>query len=150
MASAQSSSHIMNNHAIKLYDFDPGVTTVVEIAWVDMRDYEQFLGGFFRTVGTSALTFAIIANDDSAGGGTDVTIKTHAVGSEPDAVGDQLWLECTAEEIGQLGAAQSTPLDLRYITVTCSTATNSDEGIITYMRTKPRFAASGLTADIVA
>ena len=71
-------------------------------------------------------------------------IKVHAVGSEPNLVGDYLFLECTAEEIGALGT------DLRYVTASCEFATDSDEGVVTYVRTNPRFPRNALSADLVA
>ncbi len=145
MAVATASAKLFANAAIKGYDFDPGTTNATDIAWVDMRDYGLFACSFFRTVGTGALDgFTILANTQSDGGGTDVEIKAHAVGSEPNAVGDQLFLECTAEEIKTAGA------NYRYVSASCEFATDSDEGVVTYIRSKPRFPADGLTADIVA
>ena len=150
MASAQTSEKIKSIHKIEYFDFDPGNTNANDISWVDMRDYERFLIAFIRTIGTSALdTFEILANDSSDGSGTDVNIKVHAVASEPNLIPDYIFLECTAEEIGQLGAAQSTPLDLRYVTASVEFATNSEEAIIGYIRTRPRFASTGLTPDSI-
>ena len=147
MAVATESKKILANMAIKLYDFDPGATTVTEIAWVDMRDFSNFLAGFMRTIGTAAVTFDIIGNDESDGGGTDVVIKAHAVASEPNAVGDQIWLECTADEIGAAGGPNT-----RYVTARVSVATDTDEGVVTYIRDTRggRFAHDALTADIIA
>lgn len=147
MAVATDSNKILANLAIQNYDFDPGASTVTEIAWVDMRDFSNFAAAFTRTIGTSAVTFDIIANDQSDGSGTDTVIKTHAVASEPNALMDQIWLECTADEIGAGGTGPA-----RYVTARASVATITDEAVITYVRDTRggRFAHDGLTADIIA
>lgn len=142
MAVATSSEKLKSELAVTQYDFDPGATTATEIAWVDMRDYESIMIGFFRTVGTSNLTFKLVANSQSNGGGSDVEIKAYS-GSEPNAVGDYVWLEATAEEIGTAGA------DLRYVTAQCTVATETDEAVVTYIR-KGRKRFTGMTSDNIA
>jgi len=149
MASAQSVEHLTARHKITLYDFDPDATSLTDIAWVDMRDFEHFLVGFFRTVGTSALVFNIIANSASDGSGTDITIATKTLTSvQPDAVGDYTFLEVTSQQIAEVAAAN--PGSARYVTANMSLATNTDEGVVLYVRSKPRFAYTGLTADSIA
>lgn len=145
MATVQSNERLFSRMKIKHYDFDPGDTNPNDIDWVDMRDYGGFAITFFRTVGTSNLdTFSIIANPESDGGGTDVTIKAHAVPSEPNLIGDQIFLEITAEMLADAGST------LRYVSASVEFATNSDEAVITYVRFDPRFPATGLTASIIA
>jgi len=135
--------------AWKLYDFDPDSADKVDIAWLDMRDYTHFACTFFRTVGTGNVdTFRIIANDASDGSGTDVEIIAHAVGSQPNALADQIHLECTAEEIGALGDTNSK--NLRYVSAQVEFATNTDEGVVYCCRCGARFPQANLTADIVA
>lgn len=134
--------------AVKSFDFDPDATTATEIEWVDMRNFSRILVGFFRTVGSSAVTFKLMANSESDGSGTDVDIVTHAVGSEPDAVGDQIYLETDAQQIAQK-AADAGETGVRYITAVVSVATGTDEGVVTYIRKAER-AYDGLTADVVA
>lgn len=140
---AQSVEKLTSELAVTHYDFDPGATTATEIDWVDMRDHCGILVSFFRTIGTGAVTFKIMANTASDGSGTDADIVTHAVSSEPDAVGDYIFLECTAEQIAAAGA------DMRYVTAVVSVATGTDEGVITYIR-KGKRQYSGLTADVIA
>ena len=135
-------------HSTRMYDFDPDATTATEIAWVDMRDFDGFRAAFFRTVGTSNVTFKIMANTASDGSGTDVDIITHAVGSQPDAVADQIWLETDAAEIAQKASAAGVS-GVRYVTAVVSVATGTDEGVILYDR-KAKRSYDGLTADIVA
>ncbi len=145
MAVATASAKFFANAAMQSYDFDPDSADATDVAWVDMRDYGLFACSFVRTVGTGALDgFTILANTASDGSGTDVEIKAHAVGSEPNAAGDQLFLECTAEEIKTAGA------NYRYVSASCEFNTDSDEGVVVYIRSQPRFPADALTADVVA
>lgn len=148
MASPQSSVKLSANLKVTVYDFDPDATAAADVSWQDMRDYRWFMCIFVRTIGTSALdTFAILANDESDGGGTDATIKSHAVASEPNLLPDMVVLECTAEELAQEGADAG--VELRYVSASCEFATGTDEGILIYIFGGPRFAASGLTADVI-
>ena len=148
MASAQASQHFLANNLITMYDFDPDSADAQDVAWVDMRDYREFTLVFFRTVGTSALdTFNIIANADSAGGGSDVIIKTYS-GDAPNAAGDTAYLSCTAEEIADLGRQNS--LDLRYVSASLEFATNTDEAFVTYIRSQPRFGYLDQTANAIS
>jgi len=142
MASTVSTDKLMSTLKVKSYDFDPGVATVVAIDWVDMKDFDAFMASFFRTIGTSNVTFDIAVSASSSGS-SPVVVKTHAVGSQPDAVGDQLFLECTAEEIKGVLAAG------RYVSARVSVVTDTDEGVVTYIR-RPIRLYRGLTADIVS
>ena len=132
-----------------IYDFDPGVTTEVEVAWVDMRDFESLLVGFFRTIGTSAFTLRLMANTAANGSGTDVNIKTLTITAEPNAVGDYIWVETSAAEIAQ-AAAEAGVDGVRYITAVASVATDTDEGVFYYERGRASFPQDALTADSVA
>ncbi len=131
----------------QLYDFDPDATTATEIAWWDMKDLTEFRAAFFRTVGTSNATFKLMANTASDGSGTDVDIVTYS-GDEPNAVGDQVWLETDRHQIAQKASADGVA-DVRYLTAVVSVATGTDEGVVLYDATSLR-PADGLTADIVA
>jgi hypothetical protein len=127
------------------YDFDPDVTTAVDVAWVDMRDCDKILMGFFRTIGTSDATMVALGNSASNGGGTDVTLKTKTLtGVQPNAVGDTTWLEVSADEIVALSEGGS-----RYVSLNMSLATGTDEGVVTYIRV-PKTKKSSNTADVIA
>lgn len=141
---AQSVEKLTSSLAVTHYDFDPDGTDPVDIAWVDMKEHSNFMCSFFRTVGTSNVdTFRIIANSASDGSGSDVVIVTHAVGSQPNAVGDYIFLECTAEQVGAAGT------DLRYVSAQVEFATGTDEGVVTYIRCGGR-EYTGLSSDTVA
>jgi len=143
MVSAQTNQKILSRLDVSHYDFDPDATTAVDVAWVDMRDAGRFACSFFRTIGTGALTFKILANSASDGSGSDVTIKEWS-GSEPDAVGDYVFLECTAQELAASGT------DLRYVTASVAVATGTDEGVVTYILSDLRYPRADVSADTVA
>ena len=148
MASPQASDKLKSNLAVTQYDFDPDATSATEITWVDMRDFESFMCSFFRTVGTGTFAMTIIGNAQSDGGGTDVALKSFS-GSAPDAVGDYVFLEVTAEEIAQ-EAADAGVAHARYVTAVCTFGTNTDEGVVTYIRGRSKRPHRALTADVVA
>jgi hypothetical protein len=150
MASPQARDKFLANQAMQMYDFDPDGTDPVDVAWVDMQNYRTFVVGLFRSVGTgSVAAFKILANPNSDGSGTDVEVKAHALGSAPDAVGDQIWLECSAEEIMQ-EANDAGVANCRYVSASIDLATGTDECVVLYIRAHPRFAYDNLTADVIA
>lgn len=150
MASPQGSDKLFSRLAMRMYDFDPDGTDPVDVAWVDMQNFRHFAVGLFRSVGTgSVAAFKILANTAADGSGTDVEIKAHAIGSAPDAVGDQIWLECSAEEIAQ-EAADAGITGARYVSAQVDLATGTDECVVLYVRGNARFAYDNLTADIIA
>lgn len=143
--SANFNELVKEGGVIAMYDFDPNATTTTDISWVDMRDYDRLLVGFFRTIGTSDLTFSLIGNTASNGGGTDVTLKTKTLTSvQPDAVGDYTFLEISADEI--VAASES---GARYVSANMAFATSTDEGVVLYIRTGAKYPQT-LTADVIA
>ncbi len=151
MASSVSTDKLFTTHAIASYDFDPNSTAATDVAWVDLRDYSNFAVIAMTSASTGAagpVAFKILANSDSAGGGTDVEVKAHAVGSAPDAVGDYLVLECTAEEIAELASDNSSAL--RYVSANIAMGNAADEAVVTYIRTGARFQYDGMTADYIS
>ncbi len=154
-----SSVKLSANLKVLAYDLDPDESAVTDVGWVDFTHYDTFMAIFVRSVGTGALdTYNIIANyvNDT---GTDVTIKSHAIASEPDANPDMIFLECTAAEVtaGQSSVSQTTnqvgtyPGNLlRYVSAEAEFATSTDEGVVIYILGNPRFPQSGLTADVIA
>lgn len=138
---------IKANLEVTAYDFDPGATSLTDIAWVDMSDSVSIMIGFFRTVGTAATVLNVIGNPESDGSGTDVTIKSKTLTSaEPNAVGDYTWIEVTESEIAE---ADKTLGTVRYVTANISVATGTDEAVIIYMR-KAKHSKLNLTADNIA
>lgn len=132
---------------IEQFDFDPDVNTAVAVAWKDMRDFAQLLVAFFRTVGTSNLTFLIQASA-TADGASPETIATKTITAQPNAVGDFVFAEITAAQIAQV--AMTSGKALRYVSAVLTFATGTDEGVVTYVRGAARFKYDALSADYVS
>lgn len=132
------------------YDFDPDSADPTDVAWVDMRDFAVFLAAFFRTVGTGDIdTLRILANPNSDGSGTDVTVLTKTLtGVQPNALGDYTFLEVTAEQVRQAGVTAG--VNVRYVALQIEFATSTDEGVVYYELSEPRFAYDELTDDLIA
>src|SRR4030066_415993 len=134
--------------SVVMYDHDPADSTVKpDVAWVDMKDYDKILikvmASALTGTGLIASGFLLIANPNSDGSGTDVTIKTHAMGTAVDAVGDQDWLECTKDEIVAAGSI------LRYVSANLDMQNAADEAVVVYIRSA-KTKQAGLTVDIIA
>ena len=148
-----ASAKLSANLKVVAYDFDPDESAATDIGFVNVTDYETFMAIFVRSVGTGALeSFNLIANyvTDT---GTDVTVKAHAGGDEPNAQADMLILECTAAEIHAAVVGGITTLAhqqaAKLVSAECEFATSTDEGVVIYILGAKRPAA-GLTADVVA
>lgn len=136
-------SLLAERFTIKLFDFDPDATTATEVGRVDMSNAQRLLVGFFRTIGTSALTF-LIQGFAASSGGSATTVKTVTLtGVQPDAVGDQTFVEVTRDEMVAAGEG------LRYLTATLTFATATDEAAVLYIREMMTGTASN-TANIIA
>lgn len=134
----------LSNNKITQYDFDPDGTSATSAGWVPMKDYAGFVAGFYRTVGTGTTTLTVQAATDNSG--TNATTVLTYSGSDPDAVTDHIWLETDAAEIQ--GASSS--YNFTHVGMTITFGTGTDEGVVTYIQSKPRFPQDGLTADVVA
>jgi len=128
---------------VEMHDFDPGATTVTAVGWRAVSGFRTFMARLMRTIGTSATTFDIAVATDSSGSGA-LAVITHAVGSEPDAVGDELFLECSIENMRETLATAT------HWSARISCATNTDEMVVTTIEADPQHPRTGLTADIVA
>ncbi len=144
MAVATDFTPIKSNNNVTMYDYDPGATTTSSIAWVDMNGYSSIMCGFLRQAGTAATTMAITSDSDSDGGGTNVTVKSKTLTSaEPNATGDYTWIEVTESDIAEADA------DGRYVTLTLSVATSTDDGSVVYIR-KAKHGKLNATADNIS
>lgn len=143
MASPQDSQHFLANNAVLMYDFDTDATSGALGSVVDMRDYGEFIGIAMASAltGNGITKLEIIASAASNGSSPVVVKDSGTVAA--DAVGDQVALSCTAEEIAQLGTDNSA--ELRYVALRVTNNNAADECVLTYIRTKPRFAYEDLT-----
>lgn len=147
MASGLTAKKQASEVKVTMYDFDPNATTSTAVGWVDMRDFAKLMVGFFRTVGTADITMLIRAATDNAGADVQ-TIVTKTITAQPNALGDYVFLECTAEQIADV--ARSSGKALRYASAYISVATNTDEGVVMYMLGGAKFKYDELTADYVS
>lgn len=145
MASAVTTDFLSSVLKVLMFDHDPDATGPQDVSWQDMRDFGAVMMLLFHSVGTGNVTsFKILGNPESDGSGTDQEIKVHALGSQPDAVGDKLVLEALASEYAALGDAT------RYTSASVDANVATDEFVVTYVFGQPNFAFGGLTSDTIA
>lgn len=152
---AYTANKLSANVERRMVDFDPDGTgeTIVTLnpaasekclSIAGLGGLRAVLAGLFRSVGTGAATsFRIFVADNAEGTTNPVNVVSHALGSAPDAVGDTLWLEASAEQIRAASSAA------QYVGVKVTLATGTDECVIAFER-QAKQAYDGLTADYVA
>jgi hypothetical protein len=150
MASSVSSEKIGSMLWLKSYDNDPGATTAVlagpdggtTIRYVDMKEFEV-LGVMVKpniVGGTGVTKVELVASATVAFSSVVVVKDSGAVAG--DALDDNVFLECTAAEVVQLGAT------LRYVAARVTHGTNTDESTVTYIGI-PKRAYTGRTATVI-
>lgn len=152
MASGQSSAKLQQELLIVQYDHDPdsasatllapdaGVTPVA----IDMSLYTKVLFEAAIRTGTSAsiTKLEIVASESSAMTSLEVIKDSGAIViNDPD---DYAILECTAEEVGDVGARAGK--NLRYISARLTQAGNADNEASVVLIAVPRFPRSALSA----
>lgn len=105
--------------------------------------FRRFMAGLFRSVGTGSVTkFQLIAATAADGTGAAIIVE-HAIGSAPDAVGDQIYLECDVEQVREVLPAAT------HIGVRVQLVTATDEAVVLFERADPFYQAGGATADFI-
>jgi hypothetical protein len=134
----------------KLWDFDPDSTAATVVGGTGgwhavgaLGGTKAFLAALFRSVGTGSVSSFIIQAATSSTGASAATVVSHALGTAPDAVGDQVYLEASDEQI-RAALANAT-----HVAVKIGLATSTDECVV-LTEYEPSFKADGLTADIIA
>jgi hypothetical protein len=148
MTITQLENRIGATHLLHHYVAAPAATTLQTVgASVDMQAWKCFMASYLKSTGTGLLsTFQLIAGDTANFSGNNVTIFTDAWPVvQPAAAGNQVFLECTAQQIAQLAATSG--FALRYVGVQYQQATSGDTGVVTFLATEPTFAYPGLTSD---
>ena len=145
MASAQASEKLSSQIKV-VHQLSGDASSAKDLGWVDMSNYRHvmILVTAAALTGVGVTAFKILANDESDGSGSDVEIKAHAVGTAPDAAGDTLMLECTAEEVRAAGEGY------QYISANITAANAADNIVCTVILGDARFASDGLTGDTIA
>lgn len=155
MASAVTVVDLFANAAIITYDHDPGATSALITSpdggttkrYVAMKNYGGFAGIVMATIATTGPTLVeIVAASDSAG--TDVTAVVSSGTVAADAVGDVVAIECSAAQIKEVGDAAGKVFTHVGIRITCGNS--GDECAVTYIRHKPSYPQSGLTANAIS
>lgn len=157
MATAVTTVDLFANAAILSYDHDPGGTSATITSpdggttkrVVAIADYQGFAVTSMTSVSASSsgvTKLEIVGCTDSSGSNPTVVTDSGTVAA--DAVGDFVAVECTAAQVKEVG--DTAGLTLTHIAgrLTCSNA--GDEAVVTYIRHKPKYPASGLTANVIA
>ncbi|MFQ5625594.1 MAG: hypothetical protein ACE5FM_02955 [Methyloligellaceae bacterium] len=145
MAATAKSQKFGTRANVKSYEVT--ATGPADVAWVDMSNFETFFASVVKTVGTNVISnFSIIANAQSDGSGTDVTVIDGTVDIvNVNAVGENGHVECTADMVKEAGVAAGE--DVRYVSINL-TQTATEECVVTYILADPKFGYSDLTANL--
>lgn len=152
MVATYSAEHLFARSERRLVDFDPDTGNDASPtldaagagACLPIANFRRFAAGFTPTVGTGGITlFQIIAATSAAGAGATAVVS-HALGSNPDAVTDHVWLECDVEQIREVLAGAT------HVGVLLNLVTSTDEGKVFFERADPFYPKAGLTADYIA
>lgn len=154
MATAVTSNQIASNMAMKLFDHDPGGTGAVVVSgdggttknYLAISNYGLFGVLVMNSVSASSsgpTLVEIIAAESSTGTNATAVVTSGTVASV--TVGDNVFVECTADQINEVGKAAG--YNFTHVTgrITCSNS--GDECVVLMTRQQPRFPASGLTAN---
>jgi hypothetical protein len=127
----------------------PGTTNATAVEWIDMLGYGtvNFQAVLFTKVGLG-ITAMAIHGSAASNGATPTVIKSHAVGSAPDALGDYLNLEVSQADIANVSGQAE--LSLRYIALVLTLANAGDKVSVATTRINCENEADGLTADYVS
>ena len=155
MASSKTRNDLRTRIFARSYDHDPGASTAklagpdggTTIRHVDMSQFRNLLVIAMSTALTGAgVNLLEIVADETAAFSDPVVVKTSGA-VVCDAMGDQAVLECSAEELAALGAANSK--DLRYAAARVTMANAADEGVVTYIA-EARWPHDALTANYIS
>lgn len=128
-----------------MFDFDPDATTATAVSWQPMENFQNFLAMFMRTIGTSTATLTINAATGSSGTDSAVIATKTFTAGQPDAVGDYVYLEISAEDVAQKASDNSK--NYTHVSAVISFETNTDEAAVTYVFTGGRYSNGNGTSD---
>lgn len=154
MASAVTTNKIATRMALKLYDHDPGATSAVVVStdggttknYLAMGLYENFgLLVMNSVVGSASgpTLVEIIAATDSSGTNATAVVTSGTVASI--TLGDNIWVECSAEQINEVGRAAGYAFTHVTGRITCSNS--GDECVVLMGRFNPKFPQNALTLN---
>jgi hypothetical protein len=133
----------------RIVDFNPGAIAATlatlepigTLKCLPIALFRRFVAGFMHVVGTGTITsFKIIAATAADGTG-NTAVVVHPLGTQPDAVGDRLWLECDVDQIREVLPAAT------HVGVEIAQGTAGDRMAIFFERADGLQNYSGLTSD---
>lgn len=152
MATGVTTQKLGSSMKLRLFDHDPGSTGAVVISgdggttknYVSIVNYEWYGLLVMNSVSASSsgpTLVEILGAEDSSGTNATVILSSGTVAST--AVGDNVFLEVSAAQVREVGAAAG--YNFTHVTgrITCSNA--GDECVVLQMRAFPRFAQKDLT-----
>ena len=155
MASALTTKKFSAKNAVVSWDHDPGTTNALITSpdggttkrYVALRDYEVFAGVVMATIAATGPTLVeIVAAEDAAGTHETAIVSSGTVAA--DAVGDGVFIECTAAQVKEVGDAAGYTFTHVGIRITCGNS--GDECCATYIRSESKFEQSGLSANFIS
>lgn len=142
----------LSRNKLEQWDHDPGSTSAIlaspdggtTIRYVDMRGYHRLLAAVCQTVlgGNGVTKLEIVASATTAF--SSVTVIKDSGTIALNALGEWAVLECTSDEIAQLGEAAGVNLRYAAARITCHHA--GDEALVTYIATDAVFKHLDKTA----
>lgn len=153
MAATYSANHLDSRSEIRLVRYD--VDAALNIAdlgqpqgggnsCLPIANFRRFRARLLHNVGVGAVSaFQLVAATSAAGAGATI-VAAHALGSVPDAVGDQVGIECDVEQIREVLPTAT------HVGVRVQMAVATDEGIVFFERADPFYPRAGLTSDYVS
>ena len=122
--------------------------TALSSTYFAMRDFQRALLVYRRTHGTGTLAKLQFLGATSSTGANVTVLKSHALGSNPDAVDDVIALEIDASEIREVGIANS--LNFTHINGRFAHDTGTNRGVISLVLGDCRNPKASRTTDVVS
>lgn len=148
-----SAEHLTSRSERRMLDYDlDAALNLVDLGTpqgagnkcLPIAQFRRFMAGLFHSVGAGTVTkFQLVAATAADGTGATIIVE-HALGSNPDAVGDTVWLECDADQIKEVLATAT------HVGVRVQLNTGTDEAVVFFQRAESMFPRAGLTADFVS
>jgi len=155
MASAVTTQKFASRNAMLTYDHDPGSTAAMIVSpdggttkrYVSLGLYDHFAAMVMATIATGGPTLVdVVAATDAAGTNVTTVVTSGAVAA--DAVGDCVFVECSAAQVKEVGDAAGFAFTHVGVRITCADV--GDECAVTYIRCEPKFPQGGLSANAIS
>lgn len=153
MVATYAAEHLTARSERRMVDYDiDGALNLVDLGLpqgagnkcLPIAVFRRFIAGLFRSVVSGSVSaFQIVAATDAAGTGATIVVA-HALGSAPDAVNDQIFLECDVEQVREVLPTAT------HVGVRVQLAQAADECVVLFERADPFYPHAGLTADYIA